>query len=221
MSAPEITWEVRWFFKGSIPEKEVGDWFLNNPRFGERLTGKHGKEREDLYLLTPGNTGIGAKLREGRFEIKLLQDQQDLELTGGAGGRSEVWHKWKWLYARGKKDAKINELVTRSLMASTHPKLRVMVRKKRWQRKFTVTGPGELAPFPGRGKDLTWWLSAELTGLQVGDSPWWTLALEVYGNPDEPMPKLEQSLLCLLQEYPGPPLRMANSQSYPEWLAML
>jgi hypothetical protein len=221
MSAPEITWEVRWFFKGSIPEKEVGDWFLNNPRFGERLIGKHGKKREDLYLLTPGNTSIGAKLREGRFEIKLLQDQQELELAGGGSGKSEVWHKWKWPYARGKKDTKINELITGSFMASTHPKLRVMVRKKRWQRKFTVTGPGELAPLPGREKGPTWWLSAELTGLQVGESPWWTLALEFCENREARLPLLQQSLSWILQDYAGLPLKLQDSYSYPEWLAIL
>jgi len=221
MSAPEITLEVRWFFPGTIPAKEVGDWFLDNPRFGDRLTGKHGKTREDLYLLTPGNTGVGAKLREGRFEIKLLQDQQELELEEGAGGKSEVWHKWKWTYARGKKDAKINDLVTNSLMARTHQELRVMVRKKRWQRKFRLAGPEELAPRPGSEKDLTWWLSAELTGLQVGESPWWTLALEVCENPNAPLPLLRQSLSWMLQDYAGLPLKLKDSYSYPEWLAIL
>jgi len=53
--------------------------------------------REDIYLLTPGNSDIGAKLREGKFEIKLLKDQQEfIDLAGGVSSKSEVWHKWKW-----------------------------------------------------------------------------------------------------------------------------
>ncbi|MFZ2087839.1 MAG: hypothetical protein WAU47_04625 [Desulfobaccales bacterium] len=221
MSEPEITLEIRWFFPGTISEKEVKDWFLQNPRFGDRFTEKNGKKREDLYFRTPGHTGIGPKLREGRFEIKLLQGQQELELAGAVSGRTEVWYKWKWSYAKGKKDKKISDLVSASFLAGTPEHSRVTVAKIRWLRKFTVEGPGKFVPVSKSQKDLTWWISTEITGVQVKDSPWWTLALEVYGNPDEPMPKLEQSLLWLIEDYPGPPLRMANSQSYPEWLARL
>jgi len=222
LSTPEITLEIRWFLPGIIPEKEVGNWFFHNPRFGARLIEKDGKKREDLYLLTPGNAGIGPKLREGKFEIKLLRGSQEvMEPGGAAGGRGEVWHKWKWPYARGKKDKKIDQLITESLLAGTREKLRVMVGKQRWQRKFRVAGPGELAPVAGSRKDLPWWVSAELTAIAVKGAPWWTLAVEICENPEASPLLLQQCLTWMLQDYAGPPLRVANSCSYPEWLAVL
>lgn len=222
MSSPEITLEIRWFFPGTIPATEVRDWFLQNPRLGERLTEKDGKKREDLYLLTPGNTGIGPKLREGKFEIKLLQGSQEVtEPVSSASGQGEVWHKWKWPYARGKKDKKIDALITNSVLAGTRQELRVMVWKQRWQRKFRVTGPGELAPAAGTKKDLTWWVSAELTGIEVKGAPWWTLAVEICESPEASMLLLQQCLTWMLQDYAGPPLTAGNSYSYPAWLAIL
>jgi hypothetical protein len=66
MPPPQITAEIRWFFQG-VSEKGVKNWFLFNPRFGETLTEQRVQIRSDLYLLASGNTGIGVKLREGRF----------------------------------------------------------------------------------------------------------------------------------------------------------
>ena len=92
---------------------------------------KYGKKREDLYLLTPGNTGIGPKLREGKLEIKLLQGcQETTEPVISASAKSEIWHKWKGPYAKGKKDKKIDKLITKSILAGTQEKLRVTVWKK-------------------------------------------------------------------------------------------
>ena len=222
MSTPEITLEIRWFFPGIVPEKEVGDWFFTNPRFGKRLTEKQGKKREDLYLLTPGNTGIGPKLREGMLEIKLLQGGHEItEPMSSAIGRGEVWHKWKWPYARRKKDKEIDEFITDGLLAGTRQKLRVMVWKQRWQRKFRVAGPGELAPVAGSKKDLAWWVSAELTALVVKGVPWWTLAVEVCENPEASPLLLKQCLTWMLQDYAGPRLTAGNSYSYPAWLVVL
>jgi hypothetical protein len=221
MALPEITVEIRWFFPG-VPEIGVKNWFLDNPRFGEALTETQGPIRSDLYLLAGGNTGIGRKLREGSFEIKLMQHQEEIIAAGGAvRGRGEIWHKWKWAYARAKKDNKTDELVIASFMASTAKNLRVMVRKKRWQRVFSPIGTAESAMVPGSPKEPSCWIQAELTELRVEEAPWWTLALEVYGNPEEPLAFLRQNLQWFLEDYGGPALHIDNSYSYPEWLAML
>ena len=89
MALPQVTLEVRWFFPGTIPEPGVKDWFLHTPRFGAELTDEHGKAREDIYLLTPGTTAMGPKLREGRFEIKLNQDRQEFAAAGRLRQRHE------------------------------------------------------------------------------------------------------------------------------------
>ena len=221
MALPQITVEIRWFFPG-VPEIGVKNWFLSNLRFSEILTENQGKMRSDLYLLAGGNTGIGPKLREGRFEIKLVQLQGDIiALDGAVRGTGEIWHKWKWPYARTKKDKKTNELVIAGFMARTAEHLRVIVQKKRWQRVFNPTGTGLSAPGPRSPKGLSCWIQAELTQLQVKGAPWWTIALEVYGNPEEPMAFLRQSLQWFLEDYAGPPLQIDNSYSYPEWLGRL
>jgi len=84
-----------------------------------------------------------------------------------------------------------------------------------------VAGPGELLPVSKGQKDLTWWISAELTGLKVKGAPWWTLALEVCENPGASPLLLQQCLSWMLRDYSGPPLTADNSYSYPEWLAHL
>jgi hypothetical protein len=219
MALPQVTLEIRWFFPGIIPEPGVQDWFLHTPRFGAELTDKHGKAREDLYLLTPGSTAMGPKLREGRFEIKLIQGWQECAVPGcPVNGRSEVWHKWQWPYATNKAN-KESAAVTASFLAGTPENLRVVVGKKRWQRKFRCAGPGDLAPLAKVPTDLPWWISAELTALRVQGAPWWTLAVEVCEHPDDALPILQQSAAWMLLDYPGPPLGLDNSLSYPEWLA--
>jgi hypothetical protein len=219
MALPQVTLEIRWFFPGTVPEPGVKDWFLHTPRFGAELTDEHGKAREDIYLLTPGTTAIGPKLREGRFEIKLIQDRQEFALPGGSvSGMSEVWHKWQWPYATNKANNE-SAAVTASFLASTPENLRVVVWKKRWQRKFRLAGSGELAPLAKVPKDLPWWISAELTALRVQGMPWWTLAVEVCEHPGDALPFLRQSAAWMLQDYPGPPLGPGNSLSYPAWLA--
>jgi hypothetical protein len=221
MPQPQITVEIRWFFQG-VSEKGVNNWFLLNPRLGETLTEQRGQIRSDLYLLASGNTGIGVKLREGRFEIKVLQHHEEVLAKGGAvSGRGEIWHKWKWPYAKAKSDKKTDELVITSFMANTPENLRVRVWKKRWQRLFSPAGAKALAPMPKSPKGLAWWIQAELTELEVKGAPWWTLALEIYGNPDEPTAILWQSLQRFLEDYAGPPLQIDNSYSYPQWLTML
>lgn len=222
MAIPQITVEIRWFCQGKIPEKGVKDWFQNNSRFGDILEAKHGKKREDLYLITPGNTHIGPKLSEGRFEIKILQNHPEIiAIEGSAIGKGEIWQKWTWPYAKTGKDKKIIAWLFTSFLARTPENLRVAVWKNRWQRNFKPTSEGELAPVPMSQKGLSCWIYTELTELKVKGAPWWSLTVEIYGDPDNPMAFLQQSLQWILQDYAGPPLELDNSYSYPEWLASL
>ena len=222
MAMPQVTLEIRWFFPETVSAAGVQDWFLHNPRLGPALTEEQGETRVDLYLLTPGNTQIGPKLRGGRFEIKVRQNHQEIiDLNGSVSGKAEIWHKWKWPYARAKKDKEINDLVISSFLARTSENLRATVWKKRWQRKFKADHPEELTPVPMGQKGLSCWISAEFTGIKIKGTPWWTLALEIYGTSEEPFTFLRECLHWFLRDYAGPSLTVANSYSYPEWLALL
>jgi hypothetical protein len=140
MALPQISVEIRWFFSG-VSEIGVKNWFLSSPRFGEILTEQQGRIRSDLYLVAGGNPGIGPKLQEDRFEIKLVQQQEDISVSGGVvRGKGEIWHKWKWPYARAKKDKKIDEVVISSFVARTAEDQRVT-----WYEKVPLEGQ---APLP-------------------------------------------------------------------------
>jgi len=175
--------EVRWFFRGD-PPAEVGEWF----RYGDLWAQQ--PDRIDEYLLLPGCSTTGIKLREGRFEVKVqTEGPVATEYPGGVRGHRDGWVKWSASLG----DA---EGVRASLRAGDEQWVRV--RKARALRGFSLDGashdddPREIdagGERPGRG------CGVEITEVRVlapAESAWWTLGLEGFDDGGDPTECLER-----------------------------
>jgi hypothetical protein len=228
MANPEISTELRWFLRRPIgKEAELKNWFDNNPRW--RKTPADVEKREDLYLIALKNTRISPKLRGGKLEIKFLGNPEEtkeiLDSDGKPVGLGQIWHKWKWSYikntAKGQFENKFDELVAAGFLEKTSKELRFNIAKTRAQRKFKDKN-GELESVPMDDRSLPYGYLAEVTELEVNDEQWCTIAVEVFGNPDQAMMKtLQQGVNSLFRHYDGPDLKVADSYSYPEWLTRI
>ncbi len=100
---PILTAEMRWFYKGDLPEKALQRFWS-----GDLSTGEVKREKRiDFYLYLPGVDGIGIKFRvetnipenaTNRIEVKLEVKNRQREngvipFLTGVTGRLEYWSK--------------------------------------------------------------------------------------------------------------------------------
>jgi len=190
-------------------------------------------ERTDEYLWLPPCTSGGIKLREGKFEIKLLLDGPTKVTYGGSSsGYKDSWIKWS-ISAKDKSGSESIQAEKRDIFRRiiTQPGSSwVFVRKERALRKFAIVdGVPTEAEASGRvdGEGC----QAELTSIRVlakheGARPtgrdWsdaethWSLSFEAFG--DDHDRNLDVTANQVLPDYPGLEFCLANSLSYPAWL---
>jgi hypothetical protein len=196
--------ELRWFFKGRLPP-QVKDWFC-----GARLC-KEETPRTDHYLLFPGSSEVGVKVRDGRkLEIKArTRSPEPFSLaTGASVGRQDAWVKWKH---------QDNEVAGKLAALATGSADWVAVAKKRRLRKFRIGRDGNVEEIePDATEDAH--CRVELTELNVRGSAWWTLAFDSFGTGSRTA-NLEQVARHFLKVLPrGLALTERDSMAYPEWL---
>lgn len=116
-----ITAELRWFFRGRLPQK-VGHWFQaeSTPTFEG--------SREDLYFNLMEGDALGVKAREGKLEIKHRTEDLGLKtLSENISGHLEKWAKWSFEIA----EEEINFLKTSISKDSW-----ISVKKSRWLKRY-------------------------------------------------------------------------------------
>ena len=203
-----ISAEVRWFWPGS-PPPDLETHF----RGGAIAPGGGGEPRPDEYVIDPDQRELGIKIRPGRpgIEIKGLVEVRE-RLARPFEGRVQVWSKW----------------TSKALTIDHLP--RVVVKKRRWLRKFDTSESTirELAldaderlldasaPLPDQGCHV------ELVDVRVGHEleQWSTFGFEAFG----PLDTVERSLYRTAAAMPAPgagTFTQALEMSYPEWLASL
>ncbi len=201
--------ELRWFFSGEAPVA-IQQWFTGNPRLGQAIT--KAEARIDLYLLAPGASFVGTKLRGGKLELKYRSKTRPLVSTSGeASGHVETWDKWTWEY---KKEA--DDMISAAFVGGTDSGRTAEVTKERFQRKFVVEDAG-VRPVSLKTKIERGCL-AELTRLKVDSTAAWTLAVEGVGDPPGQPGVVDNCVSWLLSDYPAPKPQASDSFSYPEWL---
>ena len=201
----------------------IKHWFITAP--DEARLGKSkslGKARGDRYLRASQGSHLGAKLREGKVEVKLLDASEDLAAKDGAiKGKGEGWIKWSWRYTCEKRPSgkKLDDELVTGLSEWTDDTLHVTLWKRRTERRFIEGKNGTLEPTEERIKTG---LKAEVTELEIGKKKdkWWTIAIEVVGDTEDPFSTLRRGIASILAEYPdsGPALQRDHSMSYPEWI---
>lgn len=205
------TAEVRWFFRGAPPE-DVRQWFRRGDLWAPQPT------RVDEYLVLPGCTTAGMKLREGRFEVKAQTVAPvGAEYPGGVCGYRDGWVKWSRYIG--------NAAQVRSFLLAGDEEW-VKVRKGRTLRGFSLDGVsdgGDPREVDANGERPPWGCCAEITELEVlapRPSSWWTLGLEGFGQGGEVMECLERGARFFFGAAPPPiPLDLDASRSYVRWFA--
>lgn len=207
-----VTAEVRWFFRGS-PPADVREWFHRGSLWAPE------PHRVDEYLVLPGRSTVGIKLREGRFEVKARTAAPEAtEYPGGVWGYREGWVKWS-RYA-------VDAAQARSfLVAGDEEWLRVG--KARTLRGFSLegVGGGDAREVDARGERPGRGCAAEITELEVMAprvSSWWTLGLEGFDAEGSVEECLDRGARSFFAGEPVPiALDLDASRSYAGWLASL
>jgi hypothetical protein len=202
--------ELRWFFKGLVPA-EVQEWF--NLKFATRRPPKE-KSRTDIYFIVRDREDLGLKLSRGRLELKWRQAAGPFSLSDPPlSGVTETWVKEEW---RGAK-----ELGGCLDLAFGKPKLqgwRVEVHKTRSLRKYQVDARGRPSDL-AMDRPAARFFKVELTGLSKHDRPWWTLGMEVSGEPENLQEIFAAAVQNLWRDHPPLELHADRSYGYPHWLA--
>jgi hypothetical protein len=199
-----VTHEVRWFCRGRVPGL-ITTWHKS-------LGGLY-REHEpcaDIYLLLPGNSGLGIKWREERIEFKKKMTDLGLVDIRGVTGKAELWKKWSFTVESG-------EQTLGTLMSD--PENWVTVSKKRYLQLFAFSGV-ELVPHPGTfGEGET--VMVELSDVEVEGSHSWTVGVEFSIQNDETKINIQDLVNRLLMDFPDLTLDVSVSFGYPQWLAGL
>jgi hypothetical protein len=202
-----ITYELRWFYPGTIPE-DILLWFERDclTKAVQPL-----EEREDLYLYLPECDYLGVKLRQGRLEVKWRKAEFGATSFGEfVEGKVEKWGKWLCCDST-EESFQRNQTVEKGAW--------VNIQKVRYSQLFQVI-PG-LSPQPIAGNEEGEnGCQVELTELTFGDNHWWSLAFEAFGEDSNLMDNLERTGDRIFKSYKGPKLLVTNSYGYPRLLAI-
>ncbi len=200
-----ISGEIRWFFEGPVPD-DVRRWFESTD------LGISEPRRTDDYLLLPGCTTTGVKLREGRFEIKALtRSPIPASYANRVSGLKDGWIKW----SRKAGD----EQALRDILVSDEDTW-IPVSKQRYLRLFSLEHgtPEELAP---RSRNLERGCQVELGSITLdGNRQAWSLSFEAFGAADEVLDLVDPVVELFAADPPPVALRQEHSMSYPVWLAL-
>ncbi|WNZ22752.1 hypothetical protein HJG54_07720 [Leptolyngbya sp. NK1-12] len=195
------TLEVRWFFRGRLPE-EFYRWF---PEAGADKP----ETRTDWYLYSP-DRGLGIKLREGGLEIKQrLANQGKSKLAKRVRGRVEQWLKWHFPIEQTADGAMAE------LGESWMP-----VAKKRWCQHYAFTPDGAIQRVDSEDSEelMQQGCTLELSELQVWNQDWHSLCFEAFGPPEMLDQILTNTVQQVHHEIGLPVLKARDSFGYPAWL---
>lgn len=207
-----LSMEVRWFCNEKLPEN-IKKLFCTGDYFQESGS------RTDTYLIFPNAQYLGAKFREGNFELKtLVQDLGLISVTDQVKGILQTWEKWSI------SGEKVKDFERFALSESFRGKW-TEVEKKRVLRKFKFENQTmdeiPAGEFPDNGCQV------EITDLKVRSRLFWTLNLEAFGDKhlfQEIISSIitylnnkEEFMELLKEDF----FNDDNSMSYPKWLMQL
>lgn len=194
------TAEVRWFYKGDVPEAVVA-WF-------GALPGEPAEEaRTDRYL-RPTDAALNLKWREGQVEVKRRDAPGDLfRFHQRATGRIEPWRKWSFDVAE-----------RTSARTSGDGALWADVSKARRKIAYRIGEEGRVVVHRDAGAPLNG-CDLELTRLHAKGAAWWSVCLEAFGDERALRDTLTRTARYVFEAAAAPPLLdAAHSMGYAAWL---
>lgn len=181
--------------------------------FADGSVGVSAPMRTDDYLLLPGCSTTSVKLREGRFEVKVITGEAaSVGWSDQVAGKRDTWVKW----SRKISDPDALRELTGGDDATWLP-----VSKQRDLRLVSLDGaaPAEIEPNTAR---LVNGCQFELTRIVLGgrgrEEPWWSCSFEAFGQPPSVLRNLESGMEFVFRAPPPLPLPEDRSMSYPYWL---
>lgn len=199
--------EVRWFFE------EEGSAAIEQRMLQSKMADRQ-PARLDNYLLLPGCTSTGVKIREGRFEIKSRTSPPELRrYSGWVAGYRDSWVKWS-------KDVPGSVDLPRR---TNDDERWVAVEKRRVLRLFSLESarPVETA---ARGLVLSAGCQVEYSQIEVradgaqAAAAWWSFSLEAFGEPGKEADNLDATAHHIFNDGFECSLPAEASMSYPAWL---
>jgi hypothetical protein len=198
--------EARWFFPGDLPDKMVA-WFERGS------LGVSSPERTDEYLLLPGVSTTSVKLREGRFEVKVITGElEEVAWSDKIVCAQDTWVKWS---------RKLSDPgALRELTAGDDARW-IRIAKQRDLRLISLDNEEAVEIEPNTIR-LSNGCQFELTRINLLDSDagdlWWSFSFEAFGKPGSIVENLKRGTSHVLGAPPPLPLPKAQSMSYPQWL---
>jgi hypothetical protein len=184
----------------------VEDWYRHAVSHAEAQA-----PRVDRYLRPAAGGGLGAKLREGKLELKQRVKAYGLQPLGSAAvGKIELWRKWVFDLA----DAGAEAASLRSTADW------IAVEKARQLGRFTPGAGDRLARVP-LAPLLPAACDCELTQVRLAsDEVWWTLGFEAFSDAGDALSLLLATARLLLAPVDDLPLPAHASAGYAAWLAL-
>lgn len=202
------TYELRWFYPGSIPE-DIQNWFEQHCLIHPQ---QPPEERSDFYLYSPECQFLGIKLREGRLDVKWRTMNLGVVSFGEfVEGKVEKWGKWLCC------DPTQESFQPSQVLANP---LWVSVQKVRYSQIYQVTPEFSLQPV-STSEDIDNGCGVELTHLVIQNNAWWSLAFEAFGEDAHLMNNLHVTASWVFNTYGSAKLLAADSFAYPSWLALV
>ncbi len=192
--------ELRWFFKGAIPEDFVK---FCNLSFKCKI-----EYRIDYYLELNCNY-LGIKLRDKRLEIKWRKNSNDIIrlLNQNISGNIESWVRWEWTDESSYKD------IIKFMDINDYSPF-IKIYKKRFQKKFIVRNTTlEEIHFDQRIFDC----AVEVTELKINDQLWWSIGFDIFKGKNKSL--FEIMIKDYFVQDLSLNLNVENSYGYPEWLS--
>ncbi|MBD2777651.1 hypothetical protein [Iningainema tapete] len=203
-----ITYELRWFYPGSVPE-DIKLWFEQNCLANSQ---QQAEERSDVYLFSPECDFLGIKLRQGRLEVKWRTKELGVvSFSEFVEGKVEKWGKWLCC------DSTEESFQPSQVLGNP---TWIKVDKIRSSQLYQVL-PNSLPQPVSADEDIKNGCSVELTNLMIRENHWWSLAFEARGEDDRLMDNLLTTTKLVFNNYCGFKLLALNSYAYPTWLTRL
>ena len=187
----------------------MADWFAAGSM------GVSAPERTDDYLLLPGCSTTSVKLREGRFEVKVITGEPEaLTWSETIAGTRDTWVKWSRM---------VSDPGTLGELTGGDDARWARIAKQRGLRLVSLDGaaPAEIQPGTTTlDNGCQFELTRVILDVNGRQEPWWSFSFEAFGQPGDIERNLETGMHFVLRSPPPVELPKDRSMSYPLWLML-
>ena len=205
--------EVRWFFQQEPTlilnqlNALVATAEANN---NDTLKFKEHWERSDYYLAVNGFPKMSYKIREGKSEIKVLDESFGVrKFAQSAEGIVEKWIKWS---------PALKDPHATPADIFRNPELFLEIKKERLLLKYEITPERRISKVDPRRNDLKNGCQVELTKIEYNREVYFSFGLEALGEDSLLMDNFNIVTEMTFKKINDARLKVGNSYGYPTFL---